>query len=82
MNYDDVVLGRRSIRAFKPEPVPRAVLEEVIGLAIRAPSSMNSQPPTASGQTLHSQNDTPPLRDIVVLLLPPCLSRSETPLPL
>lgn len=44
MNYDDVVLGRRSIRAFKPEPVPRAVLEEVIGLAIRAPSSMNSQP--------------------------------------
>lgn len=44
MNYDDVVLGRRSIRAFKPEPVPRKVLEEVIGLATRAPSSMNSQP--------------------------------------
>ncbi|GGE39867.1 oxidoreductase [Halopseudomonas oceani] len=44
MNYDDVVLGRRSIRAFKSEPVPRKVLEEVIGLATRAPSSMNSQP--------------------------------------
>lgn len=44
MNYDDVVLGRRSIRGYKPEPVPRDVIEEVIRLAVRAPSSMNSQP--------------------------------------
>ena len=44
MNYDDVVLGRRSIRAFRQQPVPREVLEEVISLATRAPSSMNSQP--------------------------------------
>ena len=44
MEYDDVVLGRRSIRGYKPEPVPRALIEEIIALAIRAPSSMNTQP--------------------------------------
>jgi nitroreductase len=44
VDYETVVRGRRSIRGFKPEPVPRSVLEEVLELAIRAPSSMNSQP--------------------------------------
>lgn len=44
MNYDDVVLGRRSIRAFQRKPVARGVIEEVIALATRAPSSMNTQP--------------------------------------
>lgn len=44
MNYDEVIFGRRSIRAFEQRPVPRKVLEEVIELAIRAPSSMNTQP--------------------------------------
>ena len=44
MQYDDVILGRRSIRGYKPDPIPRALIEEVIGLAMRAPSSMNSQP--------------------------------------
>lgn len=42
--YDTVVLGRRSIRGFKPDPVPMAVLRDVIGLAVRAPSSYNTQP--------------------------------------
>ena len=44
MKYDEVVVGRRSIRAFQKKPVPRSVLEEVITLAARAPSSMNTQP--------------------------------------
>ena len=44
MDYDEVVFGRRSIRGYKPEPVPRQVIEEVIELATRAPSSMNTQP--------------------------------------
>lgn len=44
MNYDEVIFGRRSIRAFEQRPVPRKVLQEVIELAIRAPSSMNTQP--------------------------------------
>ncbi|MDX1383241.1 MAG: nitroreductase [Thermoanaerobaculia bacterium] len=44
MDYDEVVLGRRSIRGFKPDPVPREVIEEILELATRAPSSMNTQP--------------------------------------
>ena len=44
MQFDDVVLGRRSIRGYKPDPVPKELIEEIIGLAIRAPSSMNTQP--------------------------------------
>ncbi|WP_408586729.1 nitroreductase [Novosphingobium sp.] len=42
--YAEVIKGRRSIRGFKPEPVPRAVIEEVLELALRAPSSHNTQP--------------------------------------
>ncbi len=55
MNYDDVILGRRSIRGYKPDPVPREVLEEIVSLATRAPSSYNSQPwhlHIASGEVL------------------------------
>jgi nitroreductase len=44
MEFDDVILGRRSIRGYKPDPVPRELIEEIIGLAMRAPSSMNTQP--------------------------------------
>ena len=44
MDYDQVVMGRRSIRGYKPDPVPRALIEEVLALAMRAPSSMNTQP--------------------------------------
>ncbi|MGW6032040.1 nitroreductase [Gordonia terrae] len=44
MQYDEVVLGRRSIRGFTPDPVPRELIEEILALAMRAPSSMNTQP--------------------------------------
>src|SRR2546430_10653310 len=44
MQFDDVILGRRSIRGYKPDPVPKALIKEIIGLAMRAPSSMNTQP--------------------------------------
>lgn len=44
MQFDEVILGRRSIRGYKPDPVPKALLKEIIGLAMRAPSSYNSQP--------------------------------------
>ena len=44
MQFDDVVRGRRSIRGYKPDPVPRALIEEIIGLAMRSPSSMDTQP--------------------------------------
>jgi nitroreductase len=44
MDFDDVILGRRSIRGYKPDPVPKELIEEIITLAMRAPSSMNVQP--------------------------------------
>ena len=44
MEYDEVVIGRRSIRGFKPEPVPKELIREVIEIAMRAPSSLNTQP--------------------------------------
>ena len=44
MQYDDVIRGRRSIRGYKPDPVPKALIEEILALAMRSPSSMNTQP--------------------------------------
>lgn len=44
MDFATLVSERRSIRGYKPDPVPRSVVEEVIALAISAPSSMNTQP--------------------------------------
>ncbi len=44
MQFDDVIMGRRSIRGYKPDPVPMALIKEILALAMRAPSSMNTQP--------------------------------------
>ena len=44
MDFVDVILGRRSIRGYRPDPVPRPLIEEILTLAMRAPSSMNTQP--------------------------------------
>jgi nitroreductase len=44
MLFDEVILGRRSIRGYKPDPVPKELIKEIIYLALRAPSSMNTQP--------------------------------------
>lgn len=41
---DAAITTRRSIRAFAPTPVPRAMLEELLGVAARAPSGVNTQP--------------------------------------
>ena len=44
MEYHEVINGRRSTRGFLDKPVSVEVLKEVIELAVRAPSSMNTQP--------------------------------------
>ena len=44
MDFEELVNTRRSVRGFKAKPVPRVVIEEIIGVAKRAPSSMNTQP--------------------------------------
>jgi nitroreductase len=42
--YAEIVLGRRSIRGYLDQPVPRALIEEILEMAMRSPSSMNTQP--------------------------------------
>lgn len=42
--YSDVVNGRRSIRGYKPDPVPKSLIVEILELAMRSPSSLNTQP--------------------------------------
>lgn len=44
MELDQAIRERRSVRGFLKKPVEKAVLEEVIELALGAPSSMNTQP--------------------------------------
>jgi nitroreductase len=40
----DIVIGRRTIRQFRPEPVPRDVLEGLVDAGRLAPSAANMQP--------------------------------------
>src|SRR5579864_628045 len=44
MDFETLVQTRRSVRGFTKQPVPRALIEEIIESAKRAPSSMNTQP--------------------------------------
>lgn len=44
MNFEDVVTSRQSVRGYKKDPVPKELIEEIIDVARRAPSSMNTQP--------------------------------------
>ena len=37
-------MGRRSIRGYQQKLVPKQLIEEILELAMRAPSSMNTQP--------------------------------------
>ena len=51
----DIVARRRSMRDFKPDPVPTEVIESVFGGAQRAPSNCNTQPwfvHVVTGETL------------------------------
>jgi nitroreductase len=44
VQYEEVVMGRRSIRGYLPDPVPKPLIKEVLEMTIRAPSSLNTQP--------------------------------------
>ena len=44
MDVLEAIRSRKSVRGYKPDPVPRKVLEEIIGIATRSPSAMNTQP--------------------------------------
>jgi len=44
MDLLKVINERKSIRAFKSEPIPREKIEEILSLTIHAPSAINLQP--------------------------------------
>ena len=44
MSVEEAIVGRRSIRAFKDNPVPRHLVERILKIASRAPSGSNIQP--------------------------------------
>jgi len=44
MELKNAIKGRKSIRDFKPDPVPRELIEQALDAAIDAPSNSNRQP--------------------------------------
>lgn len=41
---ENAIAGRRTVRAFRPDPVPRRLVEHLLDVASRAPSGTNMQP--------------------------------------
>ncbi|MFK8051181.1 MAG: nitroreductase [Halioglobus sp.] len=63
--FKDVVASRRSLRAFKSDPVPADILESVFSTALRAPSNCNTQPwlvHVASGESVETLRREMPTR--------------------
>jgi nitroreductase len=44
MDLLEAIRLRKSIRSYKPDPVPKEVLREILYIATRSPSALNSQP--------------------------------------
>jgi nitroreductase len=44
MDILDAIKKRKSIRGYKPDPVSKAMIREILEIASRAPSAMNTQP--------------------------------------
>ncbi|MDO8491659.1 MAG: nitroreductase [Dehalococcoidia bacterium] len=44
MDVIEAIKTRQSIRAFKPDPLPRALLEKVMEISLHSPSGSNMQP--------------------------------------
>lgn len=44
MDVVEAIRTRKSIRRFKPDPVPKEVLKEILEIATHSPSSLNMQP--------------------------------------
>jgi len=44
LNVIEAIKSRKSIRGYKPDRVPKKVLKEILEVATRAPSGMNTQP--------------------------------------
>ena len=60
MDNLEAIRKRRSIRSYKSDPVPKAVIREILEIAGRAPSAMNTQPwefAVVTGEPLRKMRD-------------------------
>lgn len=60
MDIIEAIYTRRSVRAFKPDPVPIEVLEAIMEAALQAPSWENTQPwefAVVGGHVMHELKD-------------------------
>jgi nitroreductase len=86
--FETVLHARKSVRAFRPDPVPRQQLRQILETARAAPSNFNSQPwrvyvlTGKAKQTLgeallqaHVGNTVPPFSPFPQPLPPDCESR-------
>ncbi|MES2190653.1 MAG: nitroreductase [Pseudomonadota bacterium] len=87
---DSVMRQRKSVRAFLPDAVPRALLEELLAIAATAPSNSNTQPwhvhllagepKQALSRALlqaHAANNVPPFSHFPDALPPACVARQD-----
>ncbi len=44
MNLKDAIEQRRAARSFRSDPIPQAILAEILRLGLRSPSGFNLQP--------------------------------------
>jgi nitroreductase len=44
VTVDEAIRGRRTLKAFRPEPVPAAVVDELLELAVYAPNHHTTEP--------------------------------------
>ena len=44
LSVDEAIRSRRSVRAYKPDPVPQETITHILEVASRAPSGTNMQP--------------------------------------
>lgn len=44
MDITEAILNRRSIRSFKPDPIPKKIIKEILEISKWSPSGSNTQP--------------------------------------
>ena len=44
MDVLDAIRDRKSIRAFRPTPIPKEIIDSILQISQRAPSGTNTQP--------------------------------------
>ena len=87
---DAAIRARKAVRAFRPDPVPRHLLTEILNAARAAPSNYNSQPwrvyvltgqaKRALGEAIlraHDAKTAPPFTPFPEPNLPECAARVE-----